>query len=77
VQELTEDAEIPADVPASDWTCLRSGQAVTIAEQGRPASPGTIDNITPDGSILWVRLPGPSPRRLYLSTDPVTVQPSH
>lgn len=76
MQEITEDAEFPADVPASDWTGLRTGQAVTITEQGRPAAAGTIDAITPDASILWVRLPGPSPRRLYLCTDPVTIRRS-
>ncbi|MCB5281102.1 MULTISPECIES: efflux RND transporter periplasmic adaptor subunit [unclassified Arthrobacter] len=77
MQEITENAELPADVPASDWSGLRTGQTVTITEQGHPTSNGTIDAITPDASILWVRLPGPSPRRLFLCTDPVTIHPSH
>jgi hypothetical protein len=72
-----EGAEFPAEDPASDWTGLRAGQAAITTEHGYPAIAGTIDAIAPDASILWVRLPGPSPRRFFLSTDPVTIHPSH
>ncbi|MGO4807081.1 hypothetical protein AB4089_18385 [Arthrobacter sp. 2MCAF15] len=62
---------------ASGWTHLQTGQAVTAAEQGHPASAGTIDDITPDALILWVGLPGASPRRLFMCTDQVKILPIH
>jgi hypothetical protein len=76
VQEFSEDTGFPAMVRASDWTHLWTGQAVTVAEQGRPAGTGTIDDISPDASVLWVRLAGVSPRRLFVRTDPVKIRPS-
>lgn len=55
-----------------------SGQTVTVAEHGHGASTGTIDGATSDASILWVvRLTGITPRRMFLHTDPVDIQPAH
>lgn len=77
MKEITEDTDFPAMVRRSDWTHLRPGQAVTVAEHGHPAGNGTIDDITPDASILWVRLAGASPRRLFMCTDPVKIHATH
>lgn len=70
----TDDADFPGHAEDSDWKNLRVGQTVTVAERGGPAIAGTIDAITTDASILWVRLPGPAPRRLFIHTDPVLIQ---
>lgn len=66
--------EFPADPPASDWTNLRAGQDVTVFEGGHGKVSGTIDAITSDSTMLWVRPTGPLPRRLFLNTDPVIIQ---
>lgn len=77
MKEHTEDTAIPTAVRASDWTHLRTGQAVTVAEPGHLAATGTVDDITPDASILWIRLPVASPRRLFMCTDQVKIHPIH
>ena len=64
-----------ADKPESDWTNLRTGQEVTVIEGGHPKFSGTIDAISTDAKMLWVRPRNPLPRRLFLSTDPVIIQP--
>ena len=70
---ITDDADFPGQAEDSDWKNLRVGQTVTVVERGGPAISGTIDAITADASILWVRLPGPAPRRLFMHTDSVLI----
>lgn len=77
MQAFSDNPEYPADAAASDWTDLRTGQGVIVIEGGHPAVNGTIDAITPGATILWVRLRGPAPRRLFLCTDPVIIRPAH
>ncbi|GGI00037.1 hypothetical protein GCM10007170_36260 [Arthrobacter liuii] len=72
-----DDTEMLPARPAADWTHLRPGQPVTVAENGHPARTGTIDAVTTDASILWVRLPGIAPRRMFLHTDPVDIRSAH
>jgi hypothetical protein len=67
---------VPAD-PAADWSHLHSGLPVTVAEHGHRPCFGTIDGVTSDGSILWVRMTGIAPRRMFLQTDPVDIRPAH
>lgn len=72
------DVKAPAacDVePEVEWASLRSGQQVEIRESGRPAGRGVIDSLTPDASVVWVRLYGHAPRRMYLAGDPVEIIP--
>lgn len=61
---------------ASDWTALRPGQPVTVTAEGHNACTGFIDDVTADASILWIRLSGATPRRMFLCTDPVKIQPA-
>lgn len=68
------DPEFPADMPESDWTNLQPGQKVTVTEGGHANVTGTIDAMSSDTKMLWVRPTGPLPRRLFLSTDPVIIQ---
>lgn len=77
MQAFSENPEFPTDAAVSDWTDLRPGQGVTVIEGGHPTVAGTIDAITPDATIIWVRLRGPAPRRLFLCTDPVIIRPAH
>lgn len=70
----TDGADFPSCSMPADWEELRTGQTVIVTERGGPALTGTIDAITEDASILWVRLPGPAPRRLFAHTDPVVIE---
>jgi hypothetical protein len=76
VKEFPEHTDSLPAAPVSDWTRLRVGQPVTVTEEGRSACTGIIDNLTPDASILWISLTGLSPRRMFLCSDPVKVQPA-
>ncbi|MDN4643338.1 hypothetical protein [Arthrobacter sp. PsM3] len=77
MKDFLESVDSLPAAPVSDWTRLRSGQTVTVAEHGQAACTGTIDGVTSDASILWVRLPGIAPRRMLLHTDPVDIRPAH
>jgi hypothetical protein len=50
--------------PQFEWANLRPGQEVEIRESGRPGGRGVIDNLTPDASVVWVRIDGHAQRRL-------------
>lgn len=47
----------------NDW-CTLSGGRVEIRQQGALICSGTVDAVTEDGRILWIRPPGDN-RRLY------------
>lgn len=66
----TSDAATPVA-----WETLAAGQEVTIRESGQPSGHGIIDNLTPDASVVWVRIDGHAPRRMYLAGDPVEISP--
>ena len=77
MKDFLESTDFLPAAPASDPTRLHSGQTVTVAENGHPACTGTIDGVTSDASILWVRLTGIVPLRMFLHTDPVDIRPAH
>ncbi|MFE4836044.1 hypothetical protein ACFRAU_15365 [Arthrobacter sp. NPDC056691] len=61
--------------PQVAWTKLTPAQDVEVREAGRPAGRGVVDNVTPDASVVWVRIDGHAPRRMYLAGDPVELLP--
>ena len=63
-----------AEPPASCGT-LPPGQAIRVKGAGHAAGIGVIDNMTPDGAVVWVWINGKSPRRTFLAGDPVTILP--
>jgi hypothetical protein len=72
------DANLPAAGDADSrvrWMDLAPGQDVEIRESGRPAGKGTVDDVTPDASVVWVWIDGHAPRRMYLAGDPVEIIP--
>lgn len=77
VKKYMDDTDSLPAAPAADWTHLHSGKPVTVSEDGHPVFTGTIDGVTSDASILWVRLNGLAPRRMFLHTDPVDIRPAH
>ncbi|MDZ4351646.1 hypothetical protein HTS88_08655 [Pseudarthrobacter oxydans] len=72
----TSPTAVNAD-PQGPWGPLEPGQEVTVRESGRQSGHGVIDNLTPDGSVVWVRIDGHAPRRMYLAGDAVEIAPKH
>ena len=54
-----------------DWTRLRQGDLILIAEIGMLGFAGEVDIVTEDGRILWLYLEGGAGRRLFTHTDGV------
>ena len=69
------DANDHAAEPRAGWESLRPGQEVEVREPGQAGGAGVIDDLTPDGSVVWVWLNGQSPRRMFLEGDPVVIHP--
>ncbi|MFF2318250.1 hypothetical protein ACFVTE_18530 [Arthrobacter sp. NPDC058097] len=61
--------------PPANWGTLKPGQAVQVKEAGHADGTGIIDNMTPDGAVVWVWITGTSPRRMFLAGDPVAILP--
>lgn len=71
-RDSSPDSDPDTGVP---WGTLVPGQHVTIREAGRQTGHGVIDAVTPDTSIVWVRVDGQAPRRMFLAGDPVEIIP--
>ncbi|GGI02521.1 hypothetical protein ACFFGR_14465 [Arthrobacter liuii] len=53
-------------VDGSTW---RRGQEVRVHAGGHDLGSGTVDDLTDDGSIVWVVFGGAEPRRMFLKED--------
>jgi hypothetical protein len=51
--------------PIDDWTTLE-GHEVEFHQRGRIIDVGTVESVTADGTILWLKLEGAVPRRIVL-----------
>ena len=49
---------------------LKRGQEVQVREAGHAPGTGVIDDMTPDGSVVWVWVDGKAPRRMFLAGTP-------
>ncbi|HEX9086474.1 MAG TPA: hypothetical protein VF867_02980 [Arthrobacter sp.] len=49
---------------------LLPGQLVHVLLGPTDLGAGTVDQRTTDGSIIWVRFGGATPRRMFLDEDP-------
>jgi hypothetical protein len=49
--------------PVDDWTTLKS-QDVEVIKNGRLIDRGRVDDVTSDGSVLWLMPDGASNRRI-------------
>lgn len=52
-----------------DGTALWQGQEVRVYAGGRDLGTGVVDDLTVDGSIVWVVFGGAEPRRMFLEED--------
>ena len=49
--------------PVENWSGLKD-QAIEIIVRGRVADSGEVDDVTADGSVLWLKHDGASERRM-------------
>jgi hypothetical protein len=52
-----------------DWTQLTIGDRVVIVDPRRQRYPGTVDELSYDGSMLWLVQDHGAGRRLFLNSD--------
>lgn len=57
-----------------DWRALHRGDRVTINQGTHHLGAGIVDDMTHDAAVVWVKLPGPSPRRMFHCEDPVELR---
>ena len=49
--------------PVDDWSTLE-GRTAEFHRHGHLIDSGTVEAVTPDGEILWLKLDGALPRRI-------------
>jgi hypothetical protein len=52
-----------------DGTALRRGQEVFVRAGSEDLGTGVVDDLTEDGSIVWVIFGGVTPRRMFIPED--------
>lgn len=52
-----------------DGTALWRGQEVRVHAGGRDLGHGIVDDLTDDGSIVWIVFGGAEPRCMFLEED--------
>ncbi|TQJ36738.1 hypothetical protein [Arthrobacter sp. SLBN-122] len=52
-----------------DGTALWQGQEVRVYAAGCDLGTGLVDDLTVDGSIVWIVFGGAEPRRMFLEED--------
>lgn len=57
--------------PVLDWKELTFGERVIIVDRRGNLMPATVDTVTDDGTIAWLKQQHPGHRTLYLKTDPI------
>lgn len=53
----------------TDGTSLWRGQEVLVRAGGHNLGRGIVDDLTDDGSIVWIVFGGAEPRRMFLEED--------
>jgi hypothetical protein len=52
-----------------DGSALWRGQKVHVRMRGQDLGTGVVDDLTDDGSIVWIVFGGAEPRRMFLEED--------
>lgn len=55
--------------PTADGSTLRRGQDVRVQAGDEDLGAGKVDDLTEDGSIVWVIFGGATPRRMFIPED--------
>lgn len=52
-----------------DGSALWRGQEVRVRMRGNDLGTGVVDDLTEDGSIVWIMFGGAEPRRMFIEED--------
>jgi hypothetical protein len=52
-----------------DASALWRGQEVRVHARGHDLGTGFVDDLTEDGSIVWIMFGGAEPRRMFIPED--------
>lgn len=63
----------PQGLDIRDWTTLEPGEHVQIRRHGVLEAQGRIDEITPDGTLMWIQQDHALGRRLFHTGDIIRV----
>ncbi len=61
----------PLCSPVTEWKELTAGENVIIVDRRGSFTPATVDTVTDDGTIVWLKPQQVGHRTLYLRTDPI------
>lgn len=61
---------------ASRWAILRPRQQVVVFLGRTEVGRGVVDEMSPDGSVVWVVFDGAPTRRMFLQGDPEDILPA-
>lgn len=72
-QEHAPTYKRPLDRPVLDWTELTPGETVVAVDRRGVLTPSTVDTVTDEGTMVWLKPQGLGHRTLYLRTDPIMI----
>lgn len=58
-----------AQLPLPEWGEVSPGHQVSLYKKGQGHFHGRVDDVTSDGSIVWVHLAGGRGRRMFARAD--------
>ncbi|VXC24069.1 hypothetical protein ARTHRO9AX_220324 [Arthrobacter sp. 9AX] len=56
------------------WSTLETGDQVQILRDGAVIDKGTIDVVTPDGTVVWLWMANGMGRAMLLASDGITLE---
>lgn len=63
----------PESLDIRDWTLLEPGDHVQLRRHGVVEAQGQIDEIAPDGTLMWIQQDNALGRRLFHAGDTLRV----
>lgn len=67
--------DVVAQLPLLDWPEVSPGQYVSLYKKGHGHFHGKVDDLTPDGAIVWVHLADGRGRRMFAQADGYQLRP--
>lgn len=63
----------PLDRPVLDWKELTLGETVVVVDRHGMLTTSSVDTLTDEGNMVWLKPQGLGHRTLYLRTDPIMI----
>lgn len=63
----------PLDRPVLDWKELTLGETVVVVDRRGILTTSSVDTLTDEGNMVWLKPQGLGHRTLYMRTDPIMI----